>query len=87
MDRLSYRTHTQLILDSETRKMERTRSDMAVEALRALEKSRRARRAATLRDRASIALEWLLLGLAMVGGWYGFLVFFSEYVCTSRGVC
>jgi hypothetical protein len=87
MDRLSYRTHTQLMLDSENRKMERTRSDMAVEALRALEKSRRARRAATLWDRASIALEWLLMGMAMVGGWYGFLVFFSEYVCTFRGVC
>lgn len=87
MDRLSYRTHTQLILDSEARKSERTRSDMAVEALRALERNRKSRRLATLRERASIALEWLLVGLAMVGGWYGFLVFFSEYVCVYRGVC
>jgi hypothetical protein len=60
---------------------------MAVEALRALEKSREANRLATLQERASIALEWLLVGLAMVGGWYGFLVFFSEYVCVFRGVC
>jgi hypothetical protein len=67
--------------------MERTRPDMAVEALRALERSRKANRLATLRERASIALEWLLVGLAMIGGWYGFLVFFSEYVCIFRGVC
>ena len=72
---------------TKNRMMERTRSDMAVEALRALERSHKAKRLVTLRERASIALEWLLVGLAMIGGWYGFLVFFSEYVCVFRGVC
>lgn len=94
MDRLSYRTHTQLALDSENRKgaagdrvAERKRSELAQEALKALERAKKARAYATLRDGAISALDRLLVALAVVGTVYGALVFMSDAVCLYRGVC
>jgi hypothetical protein len=89
-----YRTHTQLMLDSENRKgaagdrmAERKRSELAQEALQALKKAKKARTYATLRDGAISALERLLVALAVIGAVYGVLVFASEAVCIYRGVC
>lgn len=87
MDRLSYRTHTQLMLDSENRKIERKRSELAQEALKALKRAKKARTYATLREAGVTALEWLLAALLCAGGTYVALYLLSEYACTFRGVC
>lgn len=87
MDRLSYRTHTQLALDSESRKTERKRSELAQGALQALKRAKKARTYATLRDGAISALERLLVALALIGVFYGVLVFAADAVCLYRGAC
>lgn len=87
MDRLNYRVHTALIEQFQSDKMERKRSDLAQEALKALERAKKAQRWTTLRDGAILALERLLVALAVVGAVYGVLVFASDAVCLYRGVC
>lgn len=87
MDRLNYRVHSTLTEQSRADRIERRRSDLAQEALRGLERAKKARRRTTLRDGAVSAMERLLVALAVVGAVYGVLVFASDAVCLYRGVC
>lgn len=87
MDRLSYRVHTQLMLDSERNKSEQYRSRLATIALDGYKSRRKRRVYATLREAGITALEWLLAALLCAGGTYVALYLLSEYACNFRGVC
>jgi hypothetical protein len=87
MDRLSYRVHAQLMLDSERNKSEQYRSRLATIALDGYRGRRKGRVYATLREAGITALEWLLAALLCAGGTYVTLYLISEYACAFRGVC